>query len=189
MILIARMISRQIIVCNVGIDDWIMAVAWIGSIGLLVETIIARKHGMGKVSISLEPADMIAILKDTLAIEVTYYVTVFMGKLSILFLYLRFTTHQFLRRACLWIIYFLTTYTIMCIIIVLAQCQPIRKAWDITGQVKGTCINRTIFFYSMSFKLFHSFLLPLSSVSHPSPVPFLTGPYPVTASFNIATDI
>jgi hypothetical protein len=45
---------------------------------------------MGKMSIRLLPADMIFILKDTVAIEVTYYSTVFVIKLSILYLYLRF---------------------------------------------------------------------------------------------------
>ncbi|KAF2802918.1 uncharacterized protein BDZ99DRAFT_527018 [Mytilinidion resinicola] len=94
-------------------------------------------------SISLELADMVAILKDTWPSR-SRTTRPYSSSNS------RFSSSiydlKLLCRVCQWTIYFLTVYTVTCII-VLAQCRPIRKSWDITGQVKGTCINRTIFFY------------------------------------------
>ncbi|OCK80777.1 hypothetical protein K432DRAFT_327625 [Lepidopterella palustris CBS 459.81] len=145
--IVMRIFARWFLVNNIGIDDWVMVIAWVSSMGLLGETIVGWKHGMGMHSITLQPKDMIAILKDTLAIEITYYITVYIIKVSIILLYLRFATEKGFRRTCKATIAVLTIYAFICIIVLLTQCIPLTKVWDITEALPGTCINRTVFFY------------------------------------------
>nr|CAD71216.1 hypothetical protein [Neurospora crassa] len=134
------------------------------TLGYLVNVILAAQNGIGLPMSTLTLQNMVNFLKIVLAIEVMYYVNVFCIKVSILFTYLRFGT-----------IVLHVVFVLVCIFTTLAQCQPIHKFWDITGQVKGTCINTTAFFYC-------------ENSSAPFLLPILTPPT-VTSSFNIVTDI
>jgi hypothetical protein len=53
-----------------------------------------------------------------------------------------------IEQLCKGTIYFLATFCIVCVIVCFVQCVPLHKFWDFTGQVPGTCINTTAFFYS-----------------------------------------
>ncbi|EGO61544.1 hypothetical protein NEUTE1DRAFT_98643 [Neurospora tetrasperma FGSC 2508] len=134
------------------------------TLGYLVNVILAAQNGIGLPMSTLTMQNMVNFLKIVLAIEVMYYVNVFCIKVSILFTYIRFGT-----------IVLHVVFVLVCIFTTLGQCQPIHKFWDITGTVKGTCINTTAFFYC-------------ENSSAPFPLPILTPPT-VTSSFNIVTDI
>jgi hypothetical protein len=54
------------------------------------------------------------------------------------------------ERLCKATILFLSTFCLICIVVILAQCQPLHKMWDLTNKVPGHCINTTIFIYSSS---------------------------------------
>jgi hypothetical protein len=60
------------------------------------------------------------------------------------------------ERLCKGTIYLLVTFCLVCIIVILAQCRPLYKMWDLTGMVQGSCINTTIFIYSMSSRNLHA---------------------------------
>lgn len=108
-----------------------------------------------------------------LAVIVVYKSIVTLIKVSILLIYLRLSVNKTFERLCRGSIYLLLTYQFIVIIVVPAQCTPLRKAWDFTGQVPGHCINTTIFYYSM-WPLHYCWAL----------LTFL-----VTSAFHIAMDI
>jgi len=70
---------------------------------------------------------------------------VFFIKTSILLLYLRFATQKLFRTICRVSILVLFVYTIICVIIILLQCRPIAKLWDLTGAISATCIDANVF--------------------------------------------
>lgn len=89
-------------------------------------------------------------LKIAYAIEIIYYLCVNIIKVSIVLFYLRFAVKKPFERLCKGTIYLLLTFCLVCIIVILVQCRPLYKAWDLTGMVPGTCINTTIFIYTTS---------------------------------------
>jgi hypothetical protein len=46
--------------------------------------------------------------------------------------------------------YLLVAYQIIVIIIVPAQCTPLKKLWDFTGDTEGHCINANAFYHGQS---------------------------------------
>jgi hypothetical protein len=53
------------------------------------------------------------------------------------------------ERLCKGSIYLLAVYQFIVIVVVPAQCTPLSKVWDLTGQAPGRCINTNVFYYSM----------------------------------------
>jgi len=80
-----------------------------------------------------------------LAVELTYFVSVYFIKTSILLLYLRFATQRPFQILCRASIAILSLYTVVCVITVLLQCRPIVKLWDVTGAIPATCIDANAF--------------------------------------------
>ncbi|KAK3501951.1 hypothetical protein B0T13DRAFT_216369 [Neurospora crassa] len=138
------------------------------TLGYLVNVILAAQNGIGLPMSTLTLQNMVNFLKIVLAIEVMYYVNVFCIKVSILFTYLRFAVTRTFRNLCIGTIVLHVVFVLVCFFTTLAQCQPIHKFWDITGQVNGTCINTTAFFYfTSSFNIVTDIwilLLPISTL-------------------------
>ncbi|OCK74500.1 hypothetical protein K432DRAFT_409804 [Lepidopterella palustris CBS 459.81] len=152
--IILRIFSRYFIVRNPGKDDWSMVVAWVISLGYYTETLVDWKLGLGMRSTMLRLEDMIAIMKSSLAIELTYYVAVYFIKSSIILLYLRFATQKRFRILCEATIALLSIYTLICVVVIILQCRPVAKLWDVTGTLPATCINSGLFFLiTASFNL------------------------------------
>ncbi|KAL0465972.1 hypothetical protein QR685DRAFT_114010 [Neurospora intermedia] len=165
---ILRCVSRFILIRTPGPDDYFIIAAMTLTLGYLVNVILAAQNGIGLPMSTLTLQNMVNFLKIALAIEVMYYVNVFCIKVSILFTYLRFAVTRTFRNLCIGTIVLHVVFVLVCIFTTLAQCQPIHKFWDITGQVKGTCINTTAFFYfTSSFNIVTDIwilLLPISTL-------------------------
>jgi hypothetical protein len=101
-----------------------------------------------------------------LGIVVTYKMIVTLIKISILMLYIRLGKHllwpyrivadisglAFSRGfeiLCKATIAVLVAYQVAVVIIVPAQCTPLEKLWDFSGQVQGHCINANVFYHGM----------------------------------------
>lgn len=65
-------------------------------------------------------------------------------------MYLRLAVVKTFERLCKGTIYLLITWQCILIIVVPAQCTPLRKLWDFTGTVKGSCINANAFYFATS---------------------------------------
>ncbi|ORY05182.1 hypothetical protein BCR34DRAFT_491046 [Clohesyomyces aquaticus] len=149
-IVVLRFFSRQIIVRSVGKDDWMMVVALIFTIGYLITIWVLRENGMGFSGRILTLDQMTNLITTTLAIEIIYYITVFSIKVSILFFYLRIAVDKSFEKSCKMTVWLLSLFCTICVICCVTQCVPLHKMWDLTGLVKGHCINSTAFFYSTS---------------------------------------
>ncbi|KAF2714561.1 integral membrane protein [Pleomassaria siparia CBS 279.74] len=149
-----RTYARTIVVRCFGIDDWMMLVALLFTIGYLIAIWILRDNGMGFSGSTLSLEQMTNIVKTTLAIEIMYYIVIFTIKASILFFYLRIAAEKMFTRACQITIAVLGVFCGVCVICCLTQCIPIRDMWNFTGVLEGKCINTTaLFYFTSSFNI------------------------------------
>lgn len=98
-----------------------------------------------------------------LAIIVVYKTIVTLIKLSILMIYVRLgeffaylpiltanediAVNKTFERLCKGTMCLLVIYQCIVFIVVPAQCTPLQKLWDFTGQVQGHCINSNAFYH------------------------------------------
>ncbi|KAF2111991.1 hypothetical protein BDV96DRAFT_498286 [Lophiotrema nucula] len=149
-----RIYTRAYIVRNIGLEDWTMMLAATFTMILLLQLIVsAKKFKMGFSGYALTSEEMIGSVQLGLAIIVVYKMCVTLIKISILFIYLRIAVTKRFERLCKGTILLLMVWQMIVTIIVPAQCIPLRKVWDFTGEVKGKCINVNAFYYTTS--MFH----------------------------------
>ncbi|KAL5117518.1 hypothetical protein ACEQ8H_004548 [Pleosporales sp. CAS-2024a] len=122
-----------------GKDDYAMVAALVFTLSYLATICVLRANGMGYRGAQVSFVEATRTLQTTYAIEIVYYLSVNAIKISILFFYLRIGT-----------ISLLVTFGSVCIIVILMQCRPLHKMWDLTGMVPGTCINTSVFIYTTS---------------------------------------
>ncbi|OLN97091.1 hypothetical protein CCHL11_02148 [Colletotrichum chlorophyti] len=150
MVVVARTFVRTVLIRKPGLDDYSMIFAMAFALGYLAEVFVGKANHIGFPSRNLSNDNMINLLKNTLAIQVTYYVCVSTIKISILCMYLRFAVSKTFHVLCVCTIVFHMLFFIICIGVTLGQCQPLHKMWDLTPTVEGVCINTTAFFYFTS---------------------------------------
>ncbi|KAK0702366.1 integral membrane protein, partial [Lasiosphaeris hirsuta] len=158
---IMRSTSRFIVIRNPGLDDFFMIAAMASpmftaiphrmlTICYVIMLFILRTNHIGFPKATLNPGNMVAFIKTTLAIQVMYYTNIFCIKTSILLTYVRFAVSKTFRNLCYGTITLHGVFFFICFVVTLAQCRPLRVMWDLTGSVPGTCINTTAFFYFTS---------------------------------------
>ncbi|KAH3917717.1 hypothetical protein HBH56_043970 [Parastagonospora nodorum] len=145
-----RVYTRAVILHNMGNDDYTMLIALLFTLAYLATIYILRANGMGFRGTQVTFEQATTTLQVTYAIEIIYYLCVNAIKVSILFFYLRIAAEKTFERLCKATIYLLLTFCLVCIIVVLAQCRPLHKMWDLTGMVPGSCINTSVFIYITS---------------------------------------
>lgn len=147
---VLRCIGRFILIRMPGPDDYFLIAAMMGIFGYMAGMFAVKNDHMGFPSSNLTPANMVNFLKTALAIQIIYSATLAFIKASICFTYLRFAVANRFRYLCIGTIVTHAVFFLICFIILLFQCQPMEKLWDVTGTVQGKCINNTAFFYSTS---------------------------------------
>ncbi|OHE92750.1 integral membrane protein [Colletotrichum orchidophilum] len=150
MVVIARMFIRAVLIRKAGLDDYCMIIGMVFTLAYLAEIFVGKANHIGFPSKDLSLDNMTNLLKDTLAIQVTYYVCISAIKISILCMYLRFAGVRSLNILCICTIAFHLLFFVICVGVTLSQCQPLYDMWDLTGTVDGVCINTTAFFYFSS---------------------------------------
>ncbi|KAK1689348.1 integral membrane protein [Colletotrichum godetiae] len=150
MVVIARTFVRAVLIRKPGFDDYSMIIGMVFTLAYLAEIFVGKANHIGFPSKDLSLDNMTNLLKNTLAIQVTYYVCISAIKISILCMYLRFAGTRSLNILCICTIVFHLLFFVICIGVTLSQCQPLYEMWDLTGTVDGVCINTTAFFYFTS---------------------------------------
>ncbi|KAH7400777.1 hypothetical protein DE146DRAFT_475279 [Phaeosphaeria sp. MPI-PUGE-AT-0046c] len=145
-----RTYTRAIILHNLGNDDFAMIAAVTFTVGYLATLFVLRDNKMGFHGREASLPQAVTSLRVAYAIEIIYYLCVNITKVSIVLFYLRFAVKKPFERLCQGTICLLAAFCSVCIIVILAQCRPLYKMWDLTGMVPGTCINTTIFIYTTS---------------------------------------
>jgi len=78
--------------------------------------------------------------------EATYYITVSLTKMSILFLYLKLIPHRTYRIINWSMMVFVGLTAFTCVFAGIFQCNPIHKAWH--PELPGTCFNQVALYLS-----------------------------------------
>ncbi|KAI1303954.1 hypothetical protein F5Y03DRAFT_384880 [Xylaria venustula] len=147
----SRCIVRFLMIYKPGFDDYMILGALISTIAYQVTIYVIKIYGgTGMPITTLSFNEMTIFLKGTFAIEILYYTIIFCIKSSIIFMYQRFAIWATFKRLCFGTNILLITFYIVCIATTLGQCTPLKKAWDVTRALPGSCINTTAFFYFTS---------------------------------------
>ncbi|KAI1390770.1 uncharacterized protein F4822DRAFT_426615 [Hypoxylon trugodes] len=133
-----------------GWDDYMSIGALICIIGYLACLYLGKTNGMGSPMSTLSIVEMETLLQITFAIEIVYYSVLTCIKMSIVFMYARFAVSTTFKKLCMATNTLLVVFFIVCIGVVVGQCRPLEKAWDVTRLVEGSCIDTTAFFYFTS---------------------------------------
>ncbi|KAI0377956.1 hypothetical protein F5Y04DRAFT_291542 [Hypomontagnella monticulosa] len=133
-----------------GMDDYMAIGCMLFIIGYLAILYVGKSFGMGSPMGTLETFEMVALLQITVAIEMIYYAIVTCFKMSIVFMYDRFAISTTFKNLCKGTNILLVAFFIVCIGVVIGQCRPLGKAWDLTRLQPGSCIDSTAFFYFTS---------------------------------------
>lgn len=103
MVVIARTFVRAVLIRKPGLDDYSMVIGMVFTLAYLAEIFVGKANHIGFPSKDLSLDNMTNLLKNTLAIQVTYYVCISAIKISILCMYLRFGMsfyHIMVNRFC-----------------------------------------------------------------------------------------
>lgn len=85
-----RSFIRYFIIRKPSYDDYSIILALVFNIGYMSEVLVAKANHIGFPAPLLTAENMVSLLKDALAIEVTYWIILGFIKISILCTYLRF---------------------------------------------------------------------------------------------------
>ncbi|RYP15629.1 hypothetical protein DL765_005580 [Monosporascus sp. GIB2] len=110
-----------------GADEWTILVSWLFSVAFTINVCTPS-------------------LELFYYGEATYYITVSLTKMSILFLYLKLIS-QWLYCIVSWsMMAFVALTGFTCVLVDIFQCNPIHKAWH--TEVPGTCFNQVALYLS-----------------------------------------
>ncbi|RMZ68537.1 integral membrane [Pyrenophora seminiperda CCB06] len=142
-----RVYTRGIIVRNMGPEDWTMIAAAVFAVVYLMELVVGAKElKLGFSAMSITVAQLVASIKLSLAIVITYMMAMTLIKISILLIYLRLAVTQTFKRLCQVSVALLVVYQVIVTIVVFTQCTPINKLWDFFDKIEGTCIDARSFY-------------------------------------------
>lgn len=142
-----RTVSRFCIIRKPGVDDYLLVVSIFLTVGWLACLAVAVANHVGFPTIYLSAANIRAVTKDALAMQVIYYVNICLIKSSIVFTYLRFAVTSLFRRLCWGTIAFHCLLCIACVVTVFLQTSPLSHMWNPDGTLELN-INLQAFFYA-----------------------------------------
>ncbi|KAI1450093.1 hypothetical protein F5Y02DRAFT_172466 [Annulohypoxylon stygium] len=146
-LIMIRIYVRFFALRKAGFDDYMVIAALIFTIGYVATVFIAKNNKIGYPMEQLTFGEMTSQLKIALSIEVVYYFVITCVKSSIVFMYDRFAISLTFKRVCLGTNIFMAVLLVVYLIVVLNQCRPLAKTWDITRLKPGSCIDVTAYFY------------------------------------------
>ncbi|KAF4550861.1 Hypothetical protein D9617_15g042120 [Elsinoe fawcettii] len=138
--LVARFWSRAIILGKLYADDYVLFAGWIGSVGILANSVVQVHYGAGRHQQDIPFETISSFFKAGYADRQFYAFSTGMIRSSLCIMLLRIFGTSMTSRVMLWFINILTlvsTFALMAFN--LFNCHPISSKWDLT--VKGTCVN------------------------------------------------
>ena len=135
--LLAKVLQR-----SMQIEDYIILVAWVLLVMELVFVGLEYQSGSGSHINTLSETQVYAVLKYIFATETLIYPVVCLIKVSICFFVLRIKNTRPIRYGLYTMMGFLILTTLLCEIVLFAQCQPLYAYWDRTA---GVCWDFDIY--------------------------------------------
>lgn len=147
-----RFCTRFFVTKVYGWDDLCLGVGYLFAMVLCVCSIIETRYGLGRHISTVSPEDLGTFLKYNFAAELAYIFSFVASKLAFVFIYLRIFPRSRLRTSSYVLAAILVAELIEESVVVLSQCAPLQKAWNV--ELPGKCLNLLTFFYvSFGIKL------------------------------------
>ncbi|KAF8857259.1 hypothetical protein BDZ45DRAFT_437841 [Acephala macrosclerotiorum] len=147
-----RFYSRFFVTKAHGWDDLCIGVGYLFAMVLCVCSIIETRYGLGRHISTVSLEDLGTFLKYNFAAELAYIFSFVASKLTFLFFYLTIFPTGRLRTSSYILAAILVAELIEESAVVLSQCAPLQKAWNV--ELPGKCLNLLPFFYvSFGIKL------------------------------------
>ncbi|KXJ95117.1 major facilitator superfamily domain-containing protein [Microdochium bolleyi] len=129
---IARMVTRTLIVRRFSWDDYAMVAAWLIALGLSVSIIVGATKGLGRHDINIDVGDWDALRRTEYVFSVLYNPALMATKTSILIFYLRLSknTERVLRLASWLTLGIVNVAGTVLTLLNIFQCRPISAAFD-----------------------------------------------------------
>ncbi|KAI2632327.1 hypothetical protein GGR54DRAFT_635089 [Hypoxylon sp. NC1633] len=132
-------ISSRFIMKTMGLDDVLILLSWLMSLGICCVVMLATRYGLGTHRSEVPNDDYDKFLKLQMASSVTYSWGVSTAKASFAVLYLRIFPEGGFRLVNKCLIGFLFAQALEETCVVLFRCRPIQKAWDFG--IEGSCFE------------------------------------------------
>ncbi|KAL7789388.1 putative PTH11-type G-protein coupled receptor protein [Trichoderma ceciliae] len=126
---------------GLGWDDGTILVSFFCTLLVQAFMMISCNYGFGQHIASLSTQDRLDALKWFYVAQIFYKLTIYFTKMSIVLLYLRIFVQKWFRISCYILLGIVTAYTIASTALSIFQCNPIRGAWDKSGN--PTCLSLT----------------------------------------------
>ncbi|KAJ9138621.1 Integral membrane protein [Pleurostoma richardsiae] len=157
---------RGRILHRLGWDDALIVVTWILGTALLAVIFDMTRYGLGTHFQDVPPSELTTYLKLTVVVSLTYIWGLITAKASFAFMYMSLFVDRFSKRINRFLIVFLVAEGIEETFVVMFQCNPVRKAWEVT--IPGRCISLIKFYYAaFAIKNFTNILIfvqPIPSI-------------------------
>ncbi|PVH95286.1 hypothetical protein DM02DRAFT_571441 [Periconia macrospinosa] len=171
-VVLLRLFTRFHIVRCAGVEDYLVGLSMLCSIGLTICIGIQAQYGMGRHIADLQPQDMEHSLQAFYASLIVYYLSLGLTKTSILLQYQRIFRTRSFRIACWAIMAVTVIYAIWTLFGSIFVCFPIRAFW--TKEQPSKCINQMVmWFTNAGFNILTDFAI-------------IVLPMPVIRSLNLA---
>ncbi|KAE9365028.1 hypothetical protein N431DRAFT_305398, partial [Stipitochalara longipes BDJ] len=145
---VARLYSRGILNRNWCLDDTLVAVAWIFSVGSTLIICLQTKWGFGHHSIFQNPSDRRPFLLASYVDRILYQLTLCLTKIGLSVFYRRVFDDDRSKRLMNWTISFLVLSEIVILALAIFQCFPIEDSWSLQLEViKVQCMPFSVMVY------------------------------------------
>lgn len=141
-----RFYARFFIIKAHGWDDLCIGVGYLFAMVLCVCCIIETRYGLGRHISTVPLEDLGILLKYNFATELAYIFSFVASKLAFIFFYLSVFPQSRLRTSSYVLAVILVAQLIEESAVVLTQCAPLQKAWNV--ELPGKCLNLLTFFYA-----------------------------------------
>lgn len=151
-----RFYTRGVIVRQIGLDDWFMALAMLVSIGGVFAAMFKIKAGLGREITDLKTLG--PFLHALFAEIATYNFAQTFYKLSIALQCQRLFSTSGCRKIVWLVIAWIAVCGIMGVAASMFYCYPVAKAWDLS--LEGRCIDKnTVYYVCAGFNLLNDHIL------------------------------
>ncbi|KAK3342011.1 hypothetical protein B0T25DRAFT_357033 [Lasiosphaeria hispida] len=118
-------------------EDWYILVALMSSIVSSGFVIKESRVGLGRRMATVSAAEMISYVHASYFMTLFYNLSLFMTKISILIMFLRVLTHDYIRKATYATLGIVVVYNVWAFGMYFTMCVPIQRMWD--RSIPGYC--------------------------------------------------
>ncbi|SPQ24632.1 0ec0b235-2f10-408a-9ebd-c29ad514edeb [Thermothielavioides terrestris] len=134
----ARLYTRGVVIHQLGVDDYLCAVALLVTYGSGIAIAHMTKYGLGRHVYIMEPANVPLYLRDFYVSIVLYCSSLLFIKMTFLFQYYRVLAVQHMRKVYIGCMVVVGGWALSQVLVGIFTCNPVSGFWD--SSIKAKCI-------------------------------------------------